>query len=298
MIRPTPGFRIIVPVLVLMHLTVTGGQAQPSDLERALRFYPLEIGDFWQYEETSNDHVPYPFYSIEVVGDTTLANGQRYRVLERLVKDLPGRSRYHQRVDTASAIVFQWDATDELEFEYLKLSPVWADTLAASGWTCRTTFSSEWMGLVRDAQGCSTPAGSIDASLTLTEGLGMTHYMLSYGGILFRDLIYASTSTTTRGTFVGAEPTPEPPSSSLQVFPNPFLDRATVEVALSSGQAIELSVYDMLGRRLAVLTEGFLPAGRHRIDWHPGGRVAPGMYVIRSGGGAELHSTVVKLGGN
>ena len=50
-------------------------------------------------------------------------------------------------------------------------------------------------------------------------------------------------------------------------------------------QAVELSIYDLGGRRVAVVQRGVLAAGEHRLEW--GGRTdsgapaASGVYLVR-----------------
>ena len=56
-----------------------------------------------------------------------------------------------------------------------------------------------------------------------------------------------------------------------------------VDVRLESGTEIELALYDMLGRRVATLAEGFRSAGNHAFTWNRfslSQNVAPGMYLL------------------
>ena len=59
---------------------------------------------------------------------------------------------------------------------------------------------------------------------------------------------------------------------------------------------MRVSVYDVLGREVAVLHDGPAEAGWHRAKV-AAGQLAPGMYVVRLAGGAEARSarlTVVR----
>ena len=55
-----------------------------------------------------------------------------------------------------------------------------------------------------------------------------------------------------------------------------------------------LSVYDALGREVAVLASGRQTAGEHTADWSAAG-VAPGVYVVRlqAGGAVASHRVSV-----
>ena len=58
------------------------------------------------------------------------------------------------------------------------------------------------------------------------------------------------------------------------VAPNPVRDEAAIRFTLVEPSAVTVGVYDALGRRVAVLTEGHRAAGSHKLcsvplDWHP-----------------------------
>lgn len=44
-------------------------------------------------------------------------------------------------------------------------------------------------------------------------------------------------------------------------YPNPFRGRTTVQFALPEASHVTLAVYDVLGRQVALLVDGELPAG-------------------------------------
>jgi hypothetical protein len=67
-------------------------------------------------------------------------------------------------------------------------------------------------------------------------------------------------------------------------LPNPATGTARVDFALPQAAEVSLRVYDMLGRQVATLADGPLPAGRHQVTWDgaAGGPVIPaGLYSIR-----------------
>ena len=70
--------------------------------------------------------------------------------------------------------------------------------------------------------------------------------------------------------------------------PNPIPSgaAATLTLALPRETGADVSVYDVTGRRLAVLVSGALPAGYHRVVWdgrdESGNRATAGVYLVRA----------------
>ncbi len=63
-------------------------------------------------------------------------------------------------------------------------------------------------------------------------------------------------------------------------YPNPFAAATTIGYSLAALSEVRLEVYDVLGRRVAVLADGPMPAGAHRATLN--GRGLPsGTYFIR-----------------
>ena len=85
-------------------------------------------------------------------------------------------------------------------------------------------------------------------------------------------------------------------ASVLLAGPNPLRSRTSLAVSLPESQTVEASLYDVLGRRVAVLHTGALPAGVSRIDVDASALPA-GVYVARvTGAGVTeaLTLTVVR----
>ncbi len=56
--------------------------------------------------------------------------------------------------------------------------------------------------------------------------------------------------------------------SLSQNYPNPFNAQTTIEITLPMESEIELAVYDLLARKVAVLFEGIKAAGTHSMIWN------------------------------
>jgi len=65
-----------------------------------------------------------------------------------------------------------------------------------------------------------------------------------------------------------------------QNYPNPFNPATTIWLTLPTESLIQLSVYDLTGRLVAVLGEGWQPSGTRSFEFD-GSRLASGVYIYR-----------------
>ncbi|HYE96953.1 MAG TPA: M14 family zinc carboxypeptidase [Rubricoccaceae bacterium] len=96
--------------------------------------------------------------------------------------------------------------------------------------------------------------------------------------------------TLADGSPVGTPPVPEAFTLALDPpTPNPFRGAAQIAFTLPAGGAVELAVYDVLGRRVAVLADGPHAAGRH-VATVEAGAFPAGVYVARLTTGGQTVS--------
>ena len=76
--------------------------------------------------------------------------------------------------------------------------------------------------------------------------------------------------------------------SLKQNFPNPFNASTTIEFQLANKSQVKLTIYDLLGSKVATLIHATLPAGEHSINWNAAD-LSSGIYFYRltSGDGVE-----------
>jgi hypothetical protein len=81
--------------------------------------------------------------------------------------------------------------------------------------------------------------------------------------------------------------------------PNPFRPSTTLRYTLPRDGHVVLAVYDVGGRRVRTLVNGYAPAGDHAVDWNgrdgDAGRVPPGVYLVRLHSGDILETQRVVL---
>ncbi|HPN40914.1 MAG TPA: T9SS type A sorting domain-containing protein, partial [Candidatus Cloacimonadota bacterium] len=76
------------------------------------------------------------------------------------------------------------------------------------------------------------------------------------------------------------------------IYPNPFRQHCSLELELAKACRIKLCIYDIRGRRVAILKNEQLPAGAHQLPWQAvdaSGRALPsGVYILRMDAGPEV----------
>ncbi|MDP2359879.1 MAG: T9SS type A sorting domain-containing protein [bacterium] len=80
----------------------------------------------------------------------------------------------------------------------------------------------------------------------------------------------------------------------MSCHPNPFNPTMLLELRVDGEEAVTLEIYNTLGQRVAVLHQGFLPAGTHTFQW-TAGQVASGVYVARAVQGRQISVAKVVL---
>ena len=79
-----------------------------------------------------------------------------------------------------------------------------------------------------------------------------------------------------------------------QNYPNPFNPQTVIAFELPAGEHVKLSVFDMLGREVAVLIDERRDAGRYHAVWN-GARAASGVYVYRLTAGSFTKTRTMLL---
>jgi hypothetical protein len=101
----------------------------------------------------------------------------------------------------------------------------------------------------------------------------------TYFALTADDGVFASDAVT-----AGA-PAPTPDVLALTASPNPTAGATAVSLTLPEAGEALVAVFDALGRRVAVLHDGPLPAGRHTFALNAA-TLPAGAYVVRGSAGA------------
>jgi hypothetical protein len=147
--------------------------------------------------------------------------------------------------------------------QYLRVNGVVTDTILFSG----PTATWQWLERTVDLR-----AGS------------NTIEILHFWGYMWFDYI----EIRGNGQTTDIETTPETASDFRleQNYPNPFNPSTQIQFTLRTSNIARLSVYDILGREVAVLVDGLMPAGAHQVTFDASG-LASGIYMYRLQSGGQ-----------
>lgn len=86
-------------------------------------------------------------------------------------------------------------------------------------------------------------------------------------------------------------------SGRINAYPNPFNSAITIRFATVRPQPITVEIYDLLGRKVNTLSDGFFAEGEHAVTWNGtnqrGDSVAAGVYLCRIK--SQMEDTTLKL---
>jgi hypothetical protein len=121
-------------------------------------------------------------------------------------------------------------------------------------------------------------------------------YRIRVSGVGDTTLSDVSTGTFAIGTASGVSHEGDLPGTFalLQNYPNPFNPETRIDFTLAERGHTTLTVFDLLGREVAVLVDEVMGAGSHQARWNAG-QAASGVYLYRltSGGATQTRRMVV-----
>jgi hypothetical protein len=125
-----------------------------------------------------------------------------------------------------------------------------------------------------------------DSTLSSNQWLGGHTYSLVNGGVLTAGSL---TSVLENNGVLPAAPT------LGQNYPNPFNPSTTISFRIPERMAVTLTVYDMLGRQIAVLKNGTEDAGSYTVTFNAA-NLASGMYIyrLRAGGTVQTGKMILQ----
>ncbi|MFB0515018.1 MAG: T9SS type A sorting domain-containing protein [Candidatus Neomarinimicrobiota bacterium] len=286
---------------------------QPATAQQAIDYFPLCAGNYWVHRTDTLGGVYDPAtYRMEVPAVEEVGGEQLYLFKETTAADdgSPAWCWYSWlRVDPEGIVIAALGDTSLVDSAIFFESPVlwWPNAMINQGYTWE--FDSYEMGghfsfvVESIAVTIEVPAGTFDNCIKIgltqsTEGdttQKSWHYYAPgvgqvlntgsntwFGGSFRFELVEYSVETVSVDCIEQEIPRR---FHVHQNYPNPFNPASTIRYDLPKGSDVSLVVYDILGREVARLVDGYIEPGYHQVQWdgkNQYSRIVPsGIYIAR-----------------
>jgi alkaline phosphatase len=206
----------------------------------------------------------------------------------------PVRGAYTDNTDVARVIMGYYD--DVLPVELASFTAAAGDRQVTLAWRTASETHTDRFEILRDQRRVARieaenqPAGSsyewTDAPLS--NGVTYSYTLVSVGTDGSRAALQTIEAMPRSNVAVGRQFALHP------CYPNPFNARTTFSFTLPASAPISLRIFDPLGREVAVLNNGLVGAGTHRIVFN-GSVLTSGTYFARLDVGAFSQTQKVLL---
>lgn len=117
----------------------------------------------------------------------------------------------------------------------------------------------------------------VPSGTTILPGVGDTNFVLTQRKITPQDTFYFSTQQQNILLHTGDETTLPVKPELYQNYPNPFNPTTIISFSVPEDGDLTIKIYDILGREVQVLSQGFRKAGRYSVIFDGSG-IASGVY--------------------
>jgi hypothetical protein len=276
-------------------------KAQVDSVKDALNYYPLHIGDYWQYKMTrdsSNDwnlNKTWTGYK-EVIGDTVIPNNKRYFKMKVVgistnmfeTHESPDRfNMAYVRIDSSTTAVYQYiPPTNEIVIDSLlvKKGSEICRLAICTDITYKSYFgiSSVITKSLRNALVFDDFGFNWDIAYGLGE-LKRSYYITDPYAIDFQNILtYAKINNVEYGTKVDVTISEKLPIQAVlyQNYPNPFNPVTTIDYSVPKIGFVTIKVYDILGREVMTLLNENKLVGNYNVEFNAS-KLVSGVYFYR-----------------
>ena len=294
-------------VLLILAISFNVSFSQTDSLNEALKYYPLNIGDYWQYEigkghlANNNPDSIIGIASFEIVGDTVLGNGKKYfhRTSKGMESHFMGILKTQfLRIDSTSGIVYGNNGIDG-EFIIDSLFASINDTVQY--FTIYDMSTKSILGIDTETKTCipSVMFSHDFYQWDISKNFGLSWYYYGDGSQMDKyqyQLVYAKINGNESGTFVDVQ-RPEKVLFKYRLsqnYPNPFNPSTTISYSIPQRNFVQLIVYDILGREVSSLVNKEQAAGNYKVEFNAS-YLSSGVYFYRlqSGGFSETKKLIL-----
>ena len=84
---------------------------------------------------------------------------------------------------------------------------------------------------------------------------------------------------------------PDTQNILLQNYPNPFKENTTIKYRLVTEAKIEISIFDLSGKKITTLVNQMKQSGTHEVTWSPE-NMSSGIYYVSLSTGSKTLQTI------
>ena len=263
-------------------------------------YYPLAVGNSWTYSYFNNPQGPIYNYKETVIGTNTMNNHLYYIIRTTFSYPIAPLTEY-RRIDSSSVSIRIYSSTNNCPWlSYERTSDSLKARMGDSSkydcnyyYRCEDTTTVNIFGLTKRKKFFHfTDYFEGADSRTFAKNIGLVSFY-TYGAqfIILRNLlgcqingiVYGDTSLVGVNTFSSEIPDK---FSLFQNYPNPFNPSTVIRFSIpgSVGVAymrpLQLKVYDVLGREVAMLVNQQMQPGSYSVDWDAA-NYPSGVYFYR-----------------
>lgn len=277
-------------VIIIQFLFISIVFAQSNEIKEALKYYPIQIGDYWQYKVTRSPFGVQDSAWIgykEVVGDTIMQNGKKYFIIkeDRLPIEKYFKP-YYVRIDSSTANVYKCISNEQ---------EVMIDSLLAKkgdvvidGYKCTEDTLKEYFGVKVNTKVIEPYLISSTSYYGWERAKEYGEVMRYYEDISVYyiryqcDIIYAKIDGNEYGikTIISDENIIPNEFVLFQNYPNPFNPVTKISFTISQRTNIRLNIYDVKGSKIYTLLSGEYLSGKYSIDFNAS-NLSSGIYFYQ-----------------
>ncbi|GAB4288102.1 MAG: hypothetical protein Kow0098_05410 [Ignavibacteriaceae bacterium] len=259
-------------------------------------WFPMQTGNYWEYMAWTITGPKY--FSIKILGDTLMPNGKLYKIFYKKYFDIISEGIWYDRRDSNKVYRYIGDAIDCIEYKYLDF-----DLQDSSVWlTCRplpenargvasTFYDNTYYSFLQKSNEAKqfedVYVDSVDTIWTpsdgsfpivLNRGLGIVWHFIFNDGSYYLQGAIINGITIGVITYIENEDANVPEQFTLQSYPNPFNSTTNFRINLPEQGFTELSLYNILGQKIAIILEDYKTTGNYNIQYNAN-HLSSGVYL-------------------
>ncbi|MFZ5947412.1 MAG: T9SS type A sorting domain-containing protein [Stygiobacter sp.] len=277
-------------LIVIQFLFISMVFSQSNEIKEALKYYPVHIGDYWQYRVTRS---PFGIQDSswigykEIVGDTIMQNGKKYFIIKE--DRLPIEKYYkpyYVRIDSSTANVYKYTPNgQEILIDSLLAKK---GDVVINGYKCTKDTLKEYFGAKVNTKTIepylisSTSYNGWERAKEFGEVMRYYEDIFVYYIRYQCDVIYVKIdgneygikTNISNGNIIPKEFT------LSQNYPNPFNPVTKINFTIFQRTNIRLNIYDVKGSKIYTLLSGEYMPGKYFVDFNAS-NLSSGIYFYQ-----------------